>query len=98
MQLSKITMALAAAGFGAALATGYQHLDAPAVGIANAAVTAPAFTAPPVAPTAAARLPDFTALVDKAGTAVVNISTTGKMKQTALDPDGLLNPGVMLPD
>jgi serine protease Do len=87
MQLSKVTMALAAAGFGAALATGYQHLDAPAVGLANAAVTAPAFTAPPVAPTAAARLPDFTALVDKAGTAVVNISTTGKMKQTALDED-----------
>ncbi|HSV19423.1 MAG TPA: Do family serine endopeptidase [Casimicrobiaceae bacterium] len=87
MQLSKVTMALAAAGFGAALATGYQHLDAPAVSVANAAVTAPAFTAPPVAPTAAARLPDFTALVDKAGAAVVNISTTGKVKQAALDQD-----------
>jgi serine protease Do len=87
MQLKKITLALAAVGFGAALATGYQHLDAPAVSLANAAVTAPAFTAPPVAPTAAARLPDFTALVDKAGAAVVNISTVGKAKQTALDQD-----------
>jgi len=87
MQLKKITMALAAAGFGAALATGYQYIDAPAVGIAHAATTAPAFTAPPVAPTAAARLPDFTALVDKAGAAVVNISTIGKTRQAALDQD-----------
>jgi serine protease Do len=87
MQLRKVTMALAAAGFGAALATGYQHLDAPAVSLAHAAVTAPAFTAPPVAPTAAARLPDFTALVDKAGAAVVNISTVGKARQAALDSD-----------
>jgi serine protease Do len=87
MQLKKITLALAAAGFGAALATGYQHLDAPAVSLANAAVSAPAFTAPAVAPTAAARLPDFTTLVDKAGAAVVNISTVGKAKQMALDPD-----------
>jgi serine protease Do len=87
MQLKKITLALAAIGFGAALATGYQHLDAPAVSLANAAVTAPAFTAPPVSPTAAARLPDFTALVDKAGAAVVNISTVGKAKAAALDPD-----------
>jgi serine protease Do len=89
MQLSKVTMALAAAGFGAALATGVQHFDGSALSVANAAVTAPAFTAPPVAPTAAARLPDFTALVDKAGTAVVNISTTGKVRQTALDQDDI---------
>ena len=33
MQLRKVTMALAAAGFGAALATGYQHLDAPGGGL-----------------------------------------------------------------
>jgi serine protease Do len=89
MQLKKITMALAAAGFGAAIATGYQHLDASAVTSAYAATTAPAFTAPPVAPTAAARLPDFTALVDKAGAAVVNISTVGKTRQTALDSDDI---------
>jgi len=87
MQVRKITMALAAVGFGAALATGYQHLDGHPIALANAAVTAPAFTAPPVAPTAAARLPDFTALVDKAGAAVVNISTVGKAKQTAFDPN-----------
>jgi len=87
MQLSKVTMALAAAGFGAAVATGAMHFDGSALSVAHAAVTAPAFTAPPVAPTAAARLPDFTALVDKAGAAVVNISTIGKAKQTALDPD-----------
>ena len=86
MQLSKVTMALAAAGFGAALATGYQHLDAPAVSAGQRRRHgARASPRPPVAPTAAARLPDFTALVDKAGAAVVNISTTGKVKQTALD-------------
>ena len=87
MQLKKITMALAAAGFGAAVATAGHHFDALAVSPANAATAAPAFTAPPVAPTAAARLPDFTALVDKAGAAVVNISTIGKTRQTALDSD-----------
>jgi serine protease Do len=87
MQLKKITMALAAAGFGAAVATASHHFDALAVSPANAATAAPAFTAPPVAPTAAARLPDFTALVDKAGAAVVNISTIGKTRQTALDSD-----------
>jgi serine protease Do len=87
MRLKKITMALAAAGFGAVVATGYQHLDTHAVSLAQAAVTAPAFSAPPVAPTAAAHLPDFTALVQKTGAAVVNISTVGKAKQAAFDPN-----------
>jgi serine protease Do len=87
MQLRKITMALAAAGLGAAVATAGYHFDASAVSPANAATAAPAFTAPPVAPTAAARLPDFTALVDRAGAAVVNISTIGKTRETALDSD-----------
>ena len=42
--------------------------------------------------TAAARLPDFTALVDRAGAAVVNISTVGKSSPAALDPDDEDNP------
>jgi serine protease Do len=48
--------------------------------------------APVVAPTAAARLPDFTGLVERAGAAVVNISTVGKSSPAALDPDDEDNP------
>jgi serine protease Do len=95
MQLSRISYALAAAGIGAALATGYAHLDSGAVADARAAAAAPAVTAPAVSGTAAARLPDFTALVDKAGASVVNISVTGKTRNAAMDvpdfdPDGPL--------
>src|SRR5882672_7380063 len=86
MQLSKISYALAAAGIGAALATGYIRFDGTPFADARAAVTAPA-AAPAVSSTAAARLPDFTALVEKAGGAVVNISVIGKTKVAGFDPD-----------
>jgi serine protease Do len=89
--LKQITLALAAAGFGLAVGAGYNRLDAPALSLANAAVTAPAVSSP-VASTAAARLPDFTALVDRAGAAVVNISTVGTTKNTGLDQDDEDNP------
>ena len=47
MQLKKIPYALAAAGIGAALATGYMKFDGTAVAAANAAVNTPvAVTAP----------------------------------------------------
>src|SRR5512143_3951416 len=82
--MKQITVALAAAGFGLAVGAGYNHLDAPALSLAQAATTPPAI-ASPVASTAAARLPDFTALVDRAGPAVVNISTIGTTKTTGLD-------------
>jgi len=80
MQLKKIPYALAAAGIGAALATGYMKFDGAAVSDAQAATAAPAVVAPAVAPTAAARLPDFTVLAEKAGASVVNISVTGKLR------------------
>jgi serine protease Do len=86
MQLSKISYALAAAGIGAALATGYMRFDGTPFADARAAATAPA-VAPAVSSTAAARLPDFTALVEKTGSAVVNISVTGKAKVAGFDPD-----------
>ena len=76
LRMKQITLALAAAGFGLAVGTGYNRLDTNALSLANAATPA-AVTAPVVASTAAARLPDFTALVDRAGAAVVNISTIG---------------------
>src|SRR5438046_10728145 len=83
MQFSKVTYALAAAGIGAALATGYMKFDGTPFADARAAATAPAV----VAPTAASRLPDFTALAEKAGGSVVNISVPGKTKVTGFDPN-----------
>jgi serine protease Do len=89
--LKQITVALAAAGFGLAVGAGYNRLDAPALSLANAAVTAPAITSP-VASTAAARLPDFTTLVARDGPAVVNISTIGTTKTTGMGSDDEDNP------
>ena len=91
LRMKQLTVALAAAGFGLAVGAGYNHLDAPAVALANAA-TPPAVTAPAVASTAAARLPDFTALVDRAGAAVVNISTVGKTSPVGMDSEDEDNP------
>jgi serine protease Do len=91
LRFKQITVALAAAGFGLAVGAGYNRLDTPAVALANAA-SPPAVTAPALAPTAAARLPDFTALVERAGAAVGNISTVGKASAAALDPDDEDNP------
>jgi serine protease Do len=93
LRMKQITVALAAAGFGLAVGAGYNRLDTSALSLANAA-TPPAVTAP-VALNAAARLPDFTALVDRAGTAVVNISTVGTTRAAALgapDDDDEDNP------
>ena len=91
LRMKQVTLALAAAGFGLAVGAGYNRLDSSALSLAQAA-TPPAVTAPVVAPTAAARLPDFTALVDRAGTAVVNISTVSSAREAALDPDDEDNP------
>ena len=85
MQFSKVTYALAAAGIGAALATGYMKFDGAPFTDARAAVTAPVA----VAPTAASRLPDFTVLAEKAGGSVVNISVIGKTKVTGFDPNDI---------
>ena len=77
----KVSYVLIAAGVGAGLATGYSHFDTRALASAQAA-TAPAGTmSPAVAGTAAANLPDFTALVDRAGPSVVNISVVANAKK-----------------
>jgi serine protease Do len=88
--LKQVTVALAAAGFGLAVGAGYNHLNAPALALANAAAP-PAITSP-VAPTAAARLPDFTSLVERDGPAVVNISVVGTTQTMGLNPDDEDNP------
>jgi serine protease Do len=89
--LKQVTVALAAAGFGLAVGAGYNRLDAPALSLANAATTPPAISSP-VASSAAARLPDFTSLVDRVGPSVVNISVVGTTKATALGDDDEDNP------
>ncbi|HJU21738.1 MAG TPA: trypsin-like peptidase domain-containing protein, partial [Casimicrobiaceae bacterium] len=81
--LKQVAVAVAAAAFGLAVGTGYNRLDTSALSLANAA-TPPAVTSP-VASTAAARLPDFTSLVERDGPAVVNISVVGTTKTTGLD-------------
>ena len=91
LRLKQLTVALAAAGFGLAVGAGYNKLDTSALSVAQAA-TPVAVTSPVVAPNAAARLPDFTALVDRAGAAVVNISTVGSTRDAALDPEDEDNP------
>ena len=87
MQLSKVTYALVAAGLIGGVATFYHQLDSSPVGAAIAA-TQPS-TLPAVAPSAAANLPDFTALVDRVGPAVVNISVVHGKGKGGLDPEDL---------
>jgi serine protease Do len=80
MQLRKVTYALIAAGVGAGLATGYSHFDGHGMASAQAATTPAGIMAPAVAATAAANLPDFTVLVDRASPSVVNISVVANAK------------------
>jgi serine protease Do len=77
-----------AAGIGAGLAVGYMHFDASAVGTAEAATQHVAVAAATPA-TAAANLPDFTALVDRAGSSVVNISTFHAAGKGQVDMDDI---------
>ncbi len=94
MKMKQLTVAIVAAGFGLALGAGFNRLDPHVFGVANAAVSPPAVVAP-VAATAAARLPDFTGLVDRVGPAVVNITTVGTTKTTGFNdqfgPDNPFN-------
>jgi serine protease Do len=82
--LSKLTYALVTAGIVGGLATFYHQIDG--VTPAQAAVQTSA-TAPAVIPTAAANLPDFTALVERVGPAVVNISVRAERKAVAMNQD-----------
>jgi serine protease Do len=88
MQLSKVTYALVAAGLVGGVATFYNQLHTSPVADAVAAPQ-PAAIAAPVIPTAAANLPDFTALVDRVGPAVVNISVVHAKGKGMVDLDDL---------
>lgn len=85
MQLSKVTYALVAAGLIGGVATFY-HQSTP-VGEAFAAPTPAAAATQAIVPTAAANLPDFTALVDRVGPAVVNIAVVHGGKKAAANDD-----------
>jgi len=85
MQLSKVTYALVAAGLIGGVATFY-HQSTP-VTAAFAATTPPAASTQAIVPTAAANLPDFTALVDRVGPAVVNITVLHTGKKADADDD-----------
>ena len=85
MQLSKVTYALVAAGLIGGVATFYNQLHTSPVADAIAATQPPAFATQAVAPTAAVNLPDFTALVDRAGVAVVNISVRSEGKTVSME-------------
>jgi serine protease Do len=90
MNIKPIVRALLAAGLCAGLATGCVDITDSLLPQARASATASDQAAPPSSVT----LPSFTALVDKYGDAVVNISVTGNMKASdrtpqipKLDPD-----------
>ncbi len=85
MQLSKVTYALVAAGVIGGVATVY-HQSTP-VTAAFAATTPSAASTQAVIPTAAANLPDFTALVDRVGPAVVNITVMHTAKNASAGDD-----------
>ena len=85
-----LVIALAAAGFGGAVGNELllHHAQAQT---APASVAAPASA--PVAPVAAAStLPDFAAITQRFGPAVVNVSVSGMRKTSAEDPDAAADP------
>ncbi|WP_300455050.1 DegQ family serine endoprotease [Accumulibacter sp.] len=71
----------------AALGAGYATLGGHAVGTADALPAVPSAAGAPAA-RPAPRLPDFSAIVDDSGPAIVNISSSGRAKKaTTIDPN-----------
>ncbi len=88
MQLSKVSYALIAACVVGGLATFYNQVNPGPVGSAVAA-TQPSAVTQAIAPSAAANLPDFTALVDRVGPAVVNIAVVHGKGKGGVDAEDL---------
>ena len=89
MQLSKVTYALVAAGLVGGVATFYNQVDSSPVASAFAATQPPAIATQVAAPAAAVNLPDFTALVERTGVAVVNISVVHAKGKGGVDSDDI---------
>lgn len=83
-----------AAALIAALGSGYAFRGRAAASPGSAGAEKPTAGATSVTPSSAVRLPDFSAIVQQYGPAVVNLSTTGTAK-TSLEgsPRGQLDPG-----
>jgi len=82
-----------AAALVAALGGGYVFLGRAAASPGDVGVEKPTAGTAPVAPPAGARLPDFSAIVQRYGPAVVNLSTTGTAKISMEGaPPGQLDP------
>jgi serine protease Do len=78
---------LLAASLIIALGAGYAKFGGPAISPAEA-LAAPVSAAPAALPRPGVTLPDFSAIVDSTGPAVVNISVTGSQKTAAaIDPN-----------
>ncbi len=83
----------ATAALVAALAGGYLYRGRAMASGATGGVERPAPAVPVAVPAAVAALPDFSAIVQRYGPAVVNVSTTGTMKTAASgSPFGQLDP------
>jgi serine protease Do len=91
MQGSTFKRSLLAVTLIAALGAGYAKLGGQAISPADAvpaATTATTAAAAAPAPRLSAGLPDFTAIVERSGPAIVNISSTGPSKTAAtIDPN-----------
>jgi len=86
VETKTITRSIISVAVLAGLVGGYSYVGPAGLSIANAA--SPATASSPMAPVNAAPMPisgaiDFSGIVERYGPAVVNISVTGKMQQTA---------------
>ena len=87
MQATTFKRTLLAASLIIALGAGYAKFGGPAISPAEA-LAAPVSAAPAALPRPGVTLPDFSAIVDSTGPAVVNISVTGSQKTAAaIDPN-----------
>jgi serine protease Do len=87
MQATTFKRSLLAASLIIALGAGYAKFGGPAISPAEA-LAAPVSATPAALPRPGVTLPDFSAIVDSSGPAVVNISVTGSQKTAAaIDPN-----------
>ncbi|MBI3525298.1 MAG: DegQ family serine endoprotease [Betaproteobacteria bacterium] len=97
-----ITGSVISAAVLAALAGSYGHFVPSGLSQAQAAVPAPVTAASPatdVAPLATTGITDFSAIVERYGPAVVNVSVTGKVQQTGMAGNSPgFDPNEMFPD
>ena len=85
-RLSRIVAVVAALGVAAGAYVYLGHPLVPAARAASEPLPPTPATAAPAAPLATRTLPDFSAIVQRYGSAVVNVSTVGTMKNVSAQP------------